>query len=299
MKWVELSVETDPEFVEPLSQVFIRYGSGGVLVEEPGGYNPDEGERPPGGPVVLKTYVPLDSTSRSRRDQIDVGVRLISRIGPVTPLRERVLDEEEWQDAWKEHFHALRVGERIVVAPSWREYEAQPSDVVVRLDPGMAFGTGHHPTTRTCLELLETLVRPGMRVLDVGCGSGILAIASVKLGAASAFGLDIDPVAVRAARPNVAENGVAGSVELVEGTLPHPGAPEGEFDLVLANISSKVVYELAPHMARAAAPGGVLVASGIIQDQGASTARMLEQAGAVPKERHVSGDWVTLVCPAA
>ncbi len=299
MKWVELSVETDPEFVEPLSQVFIRYGSGGVLVEEPGGYNPDEGEMPPVGPVVLKTYVPLDSTTRIRREQIDVGVRLIGRIGPVTELRERVLDEREWQDAWKEHFHALRVGERIVVAPSWREYEAKPSDIVVRLDPGMAFGTGHHPTTRNCLALLETLVRPGMRVLDVGCGSGILAIASVKLGAASAFGLDVDPVAVRSSRPNVAENGVDGSVELAEGTLPHPGAPAGEFDIVLANISSKVVSELAPHLARAAAPGGVVVASGMIEAQSAAASSRLEQAGAAPKEWHRSGDWVTLVCPVA
>ena len=299
MKWVEFSVETDPEFVEPLSQVFIRYGSGGVLVEEPGGYNPDEGEKPPGGPVVLKTYVPLDSTSRIRREQIDVGVRLIGRIGPVTELRERVLDEREWQDAWKEHFHALRIGERIVVAPSWREYEVKPTDVVVRLDPGMAFGTGHHPTTRTCLEMLETLVRPGMRVLDVGCGSGILAIASVKLGAASAFGLDVDPVAVRSSRPNVAENGVDGRVELAEGTLPHPGAPAGAFDIVLANISSKVVSELASHLVRAAAPGGVVVASGMIEAQSESAASRLEQAGAAPKEWHRSGDWVTLVCPVA
>ena len=296
MKWVEFSVETDPEFVEPLSQVFIRYGSGGVLVESPGGHNPDEGESPPDGPVVLKTYAPLDGKSRGRRDQIDVGVRLVGHIGYVTELRERVLDEEEWRDAWKEHFHALRIGERVVVAPSWREYEPGLSDVVVRLDPGMAFGTGHHPTTRTCLELLEALARPGTRVLDVGCGSGILAIAAVKLGAASAFGLDVEAVAVRAARANAADNGVDAGVEVAEGTLPHPGAPAGAFDLVVANISSRVVSELAPHLARAASPGGVVVASGIIDEQSAATAKRLEQAGAVPEARHVSGDWVTLVC---
>ena len=299
MNWLELSVETDPELVEPLSQVFIRYGSGGVLVEEAGGHNPDEGERPPGGPVVLKTYVPLDGTSRGRRDRIDVGVRLVARVGPVTELRERVLDEAEWQDAWKEHFHALRVGERVVVAPTWRDYVPKPSDVVVRLDPGMAFGTGHHPTTRTCLEVVEALARPGARALDVGCGSGILAIAAVKLGAASAFGLDVDAVAVRSARENAAENGVEGRVTLAEGTLPHAGAPAGAFDLVVANISSKVVSELAPHLARAAAPGGVVVASGIIEDHSEATAQRLAAAGLAAAERRVDGDWVTLVCRVA
>ena len=299
MKWVEFSVETVGEFVEPLSQVFIRYGSGGVLVESPGGHNPDEGESPPDGPVVLKTYAPLDGTRRERRERIDVGVRLVGRVGPVTALQERVLEEREWQDAWKEHFHALRVGERLVVAPGWREYEPGPSDVVVRLDPGMAFGTGHHPTTRACLELLEALTPQGARVLDVGCGSGILGIAAVKLGASSAFGLDVDAAAVRTARANAADNGVSGSVEAAEGTLPHAGAPDGAFDVVLANISSKVVSELAPHLARAAAPGGVVVASGLIEGKSAAAEAALAAAGMMPQERRAGGDWVTLACRAA
>jgi ribosomal protein L11 methyltransferase len=300
MKWVELSVETDPEFVEPLSQVFIRYGKGGVAVEELGGHNPDEGEQPSGrGPVAIKTYVPLDSFTDDRRNHIDMAVRLVGHLGHVTELRERVLEEQEWQDAWKKHFYVLHIGERIAVVPTWRRYRAKASDVVVLLDPGMAFGTGHHPTTRACLELLESLVRPGMSVLDVGCGSGILAIASVKLGAARAFGLEIDPVAVESAKANVLENGVADSVRVVEGTLPHPEAPAGSFDLAMANISSKVVSELAPHLARAVAPGGTVVASGIIDGQSAAAMERLEQAGLAVVRRHESDDWVTLVCSVA
>ncbi len=300
MKWIELSVETAPEFVEPLSQVFIRYGNGGVAVEEPGGHNPDEGEGPSGqGPVVIRTYVPLDPSIDHRRTQIDLGVRLIGHLGAVTELRERVLDEQEWQDAWKEHFYVLHIGERIVVVPTWREYQARASDVVVLLDPGMAFGTGHHPTTRTCLELLESLVRPGMAVLDVGCGSGILSIASAKLGATRVLGLEIEAVAVASARSNLLENGVADGVHVTEGTLPHPEAPKRAFDLTVANISSKVVSDLASSLADSVVDGGTLVVSGIIDNQAASTIDRLEQSGATVSQRHNNGDWVTLVCAVA
>ena len=151
--------------------------------------------------VTLKTYIPLNSAADGRRNRIDLGVRLVAHVSPVSPLQETVVEEEDWQHAWKEHFHVLRVGKRMVVSPTWREHKAKKSDIVVTLDPGMAFGTGHHPTTRMCLELLEKMVKPVMSVLDVGCGSGILSIAAAKLRARSVLGLEIDSVALGVAKP--------------------------------------------------------------------------------------------------
>ena len=222
-RWVELSIEAPAEYVEPLSHLFRRYGKGGVVTEEPGGYSPDEGERPPAPDrVTVKTFYPLDEEAAERHGLIDVGVRLMSQLACMSPLTQRVIEEREWAEAWKEHFHPLRVGDRLVVAPSWREFEPGEGDVVIRLDPGMAFGTGHHPTTRMCLEQVEALVEPGMEVLDAGCGSGILSIAAALLGARRAFGLDVEETAVSVAEANAAENGVAGVVSAVAGSLPHP-----------------------------------------------------------------------------
>ena len=225
-KWVELSIEAPAEYVEPLTHLFLRYGKGGVVTEEPGGYSPDEGESPPvPDRVTVKTFYPLDDESDARFGRIDVGVRLMSQLTCMSPLTQRVIEEREWAEAWKEHFHPLRVGERLVVAPSWREFAPGEGDVVIRLDPGMAFGTGHHPTTRMCLEEVEALVEPGMEVLDAGCGSGILSIAAALLGARRAFGLDVEEVAVSVAQANAAENGGRRRGERGGGV---PSAPAGE-----------------------------------------------------------------------
>ena len=176
-KWLELSVQAPREFVEPLTSLFLKYGHAGVAVEEPGGFNPDEGESPPdSGHVRVMTYLPVGPTTRSREDGIDVGVRLMAQLGPVSKLQRREVDETEWQDSWREHFHTLHVGSRTVIVPTWRSYDPEEGDVVIELDPGMAFGTGHHPTTTMCLVALEELVKPGCSVLDLGCGSGILSI---------------------------------------------------------------------------------------------------------------------------
>ena len=296
MEWLELSLTSPSEFVEPLSQIFHRYGHGGVVVEEDGGFNPDEGEAQPDVKrVTLRTYLPLDSTTSERRNRIDVGVRLVAHVAPVSSLRERVLDEAEWQSSWKQHFHPLRIGKRILVTPTWRDHEAGDGRLKISLDPGMAFGTGHHPTTRMCLELLERLVTPGADVLDLGCGSGILAIASAKLGAGRVLGLEIDSVAVDVARQNVRSNGVGATASIVEGSLPHAAASPRSYDIAVANISAKVIKELAGDLAKAVKPGGAVVVSGILAENKAGVGRALTEAGAALRQTIVDGDWVSLV----
>ena len=296
MKWLELSVSAPPEFVEPLSHIFYRYGHGGVALEQQGGFNPDEGETASETAwVTLKTYLPINESTDERRNLIDVGVRLVAHVGPVTELVARTVDEDEWQNSWKEHFHVLRVGRRLVVKPTWREYDPRPTDVVIVLDPGMAFGTGHHPTTRSCLEQLERLVAPGASVLDFGCGSGILSIAASKLGASSVLGVEADSSAVRVAKQNARENGVQHNVLVVEGTLPRPEARPGAFDVAVANISAKVVSEASTELVKAVKPGGVVIASGIIVDNKAVVERSMAAAGAALADTIVDGDWVTLV----
>ncbi len=294
-KWVELSIEAPAEYVEPLSHLFRRYGKGGVVTEEPGGYSPDEGERPPAPDrVTVKTFYPLDQEAKERRGRIDVGVRLMSQIAPISPLTERVIEEREWEEAWKEHFHPLRAAERLVVVPTWREFTPDERDLVIRLDPGMAFGTGHHPTTRMCLEQVEACVKPGMSVLDVGCGSGILSIAAAVLGARLAFGLDVDEAAAAVAEANASENGAAGVVSIANGSLPHPRVRRESYDLALANISAKVVIELAGILASAVKPGGAVVVSGFLLKDEDGVRQACEETGGAVEDRQVDGEWVTL-----
>ncbi len=296
MQWLELSVDAPAEFVEPLSHIFHRYGHDGVAMEELGGFNPDEGEVPPDpNHVRVTTYLPIDSTTKSRRGGIDVGVALVSHLCPISPLKERVVEEEDWEQAWKRHFHVLHIGERMVVVPTWREYVASESDIVIGLDPGMAFGTGHHPTTRMCMVLLEEFCTPEMRVLDVGCGSGILSIVAAKLGVASVVGVEIDEVAARSAAANITDNGVDGIVTVYQGTLTKSLIPTDGFDLVVANVSGKVVSELAVDMIGALRPGGRIIASGILDARQESVRQALASAGAVIESGVIDGDWIALV----
>jgi ribosomal protein L11 methyltransferase len=295
-KWLELSIRTTPEYVEPLSELFRRYGEGSVVVEEEGDWDPDNDTADPGPPtsVVVKTYMPVDATTVNRRGMIDVGVRLVSLLQPMDGLQGRFLEEEEWENAWKAHFTLLRVGKRLIIKPTWQEYASSGAEVLVELDPGMAFGTGHHPTTRMCLEELEQRVRPGMQILDLGTGSGILAIAAVKLGVASVVALDVDSMAVKAAGENIQYNRVTRKVRLFAGTLPNPKVLPGSMDLVVANITARAIAEVARPIAEALAPGGVLIASGIIMERQADVETAL-QGVMVIRERRTDGDWVTLV----
>ena len=294
--WVELSIDTPAEFVEPLTQVFTEHGEGGVAIELPAGHNPDEGERAPVPErVTVTTYIPHDNRLEGRYARIDMAVRLVAHVGDVSELRVRVVEEEEWQESWKEHFHVLRIGTRTVIVPTWRTYEPRENDVVITLDPGMAFGTGHHPTTRMCMELLETHVQPGDRVLDLGCGSGILSIAAAKLGASKVFGLEIDPIAASVAVRNVRENGVQDIVLTDEATLPHPQAATEEYDLLVANVSAKVITELAEHIVRVVTSGGTLIFSGILDKQQTEVIERMASLGVQFDDGLTDADWVALV----
>ena len=297
MKWLQLSVSTPQEFVEPLSQIFYRYGHGGVAVEQAGSYNPDEGETlSPDQWVTVTTYLPINESTKERRNQIDVGVRLVAHVSPIEGLQEREVEEQEWQDAWKVHFDVLHITDRIVIAPSWKEYSPRPHEAVVTLDPGMAFGTGHHPTTKMCLEQLDELVRPGMDVIDVGCGSGILSIAAARLGARHVFGIEIDSVAVNVAKQNIRDNGLEHTIRPVHGSLPHPDVRADAYDVAVANISAKIIIEISGELVRATKSGGKIVASGILAENKDGPIEALTAAGATLESTLVDGDWVTLVC---
>ncbi len=312
--WLELTVSAAPETVEAISELMSRYVSGGVAIEEPYRlvYDGQAHEPVPGAPVRISVWVPADHAGEEARQHITEGLWHLRQLalGDISELTERRIAEEDWANAWKEHYHVLKLGRRTVIKPSWRDYEPRDAEVVVELDPGMAFGTGLHPTTRNCILALEEVIRPGDTVLDVGTGSGILALAAIKLGAKSVLAMDVSPVAVQATIENARINGIRDRIDARLATLegadgepfyPLPpdlqvlGAEIGTFDLVLANIIAKVIGDLAPALVRAVRPGGTLVASGIIADRRAQAEEPLRAAGLRIVKELVEGDWVTLI----
>lgn len=283
MSWQELSISVPHEFVEPVSYLFGRYGRG--LSTEPVG----------AGRVMLRTY--LESGSKERLARIDVGIRLVSSVGELGELSIRDLDDnEDWQNNWKEHYAALAVGKRLIIKPSWVELEPEEAQgrVVIDLDPGIAFGTGYHPTTYTCMEALEELVQPGMRVLDLGTGSGILSITALMLDAGSVVALDIDSQAVSAARQNFRRLRLQDRVSLAKGSVPHPSAGDGTIDLAVANISARGVADRSPFLLKALKPGGVLVASGLLAAQRPEVDDALLSLGFEPELEWPMDEWLTL-----
>src|SRR5712691_10465755 len=211
-EWLELETRAEAEAVEAVSAVFAEFGQG-VAIEQvvESSRDGDVVHVPADAPVSIKTYLPLlDPATEERRARIEQAVWALGRLRDVAPLQVRTLRETDWANAWKEYFFVHRVGRRTVIVPSWREsdYEPRPDDAVLLLDPGMAFGTGLHPTTRLCLRALEDIpIQPGMRVLDVGAGSGILSIAAARLGASYVEAVEIDPVAAGVCQQNIERNG--------------------------------------------------------------------------------------------
>jgi len=299
--WLELAVEADIEAVEAVSEILGRFAPGGSSVE-PGFELVDEGlgaRVDPTRPAIVRAYVPARDAAAAQRAAREAAAALghLQAFGlrPIGELRTRLIDEADWADSWKAHFPVMRIGRRLVIRPTWRRHRAAASDVVVALDPGMAFGTGLHPTTRLCLAAIEGAADrgdlDGARVLDVGCGSGILAIAAVRLGAASVLGVDIDPIAIEATIANARRNRLARRVRAWPGSLP---SGEGPFDIVLANLIASVLVALASPLRDELRPGGLLLASGIFADREAEVVDAFRAAGLAVVERAMEGDWVVL-----
>ena len=285
MDYLELTVAVQPEAVEAATELLRRRVPAGVSIESPFEAIDEEGGVAfvPDAPVRLRAWLPLgDDGSRPalaglRRELRELGDAL------VRPLRARTVRDAAWADAWKRHFPVLRVGRRLVLRPSWRRYRPRANDVVIELDPGRAFGTGQHITTRLCLEVLEERLRPGCDVLDVGAGSGVLSIAAALLGAARVDAVDVDPTAVQATEENVARNDVGRIVRVAQGSLgeawPFRKPATGRYDVVLANLSARIVGELARPLLAALRPDGIAIVSGIIDEREADCRAALAAAG--------------------
>lgn len=286
LRWTEISVAVDAEAAEAVSALFEQYGEGGAVIEEV----PQRQAGPGMVRCVVKAFLPADDQERLQR--LQEALWHLGQIHPLAEPRIRELGPTDWAEAWKSGYQVLKIGRRLRIVPSWIPYEPGPDEVIVTLDPGMAFGTGLHPSTQLCLEALEELIRPGMRILDVGTGSGILAIAAAKLGAAEVLAVDIEGIAVRTARENIHLNGMGDVIKVEQGSVDD--VYRGRYDGVLANILAEVLARLAPDLADHVAPGGWLVSSGIIESHLPAVERAYHVAGLEIVRRWQIDDWLAL-----
>jgi ribosomal protein L11 methyltransferase len=298
-RWLEVSLVVDGEMAEAVSELLSRFVSNGVVVESGVIYNDAEDEGTPVGPLRIYGYLPVDEHLEDNRRQLEESLWHLGQIQPLPqPIFKPVVDED-WMSAWKKHYHPIPLGERLIVLPVWVEMETA-GRIPVRIDPSMAFGTGTHPTTQLCMELEETWVQPGESVIDVGCGSGILSITALKLGAGHALAVDIDGQAIRSTLENAASNAITSGLETGVGSVAEIRA--GQFSLkqaplVLANILAPVIVRLFDAgLAELVAPGGTLILSGILETQAADVEKAAREHGLKPVGRKQQLDWVAITC---
>jgi len=297
VRWLELTVTCDNEAIEAVSEILGRIGEGSAvrptrLIRDPA----DElsAREDPTAPYEITAHIPEDEAAPAAVEATERALWHLQAFGlrPVGALQVRSVDDADWTDAWKAGYVPQRIG-RVVIVPSWLDETIGPDEVALHLDPGMAFGTGLHPTTRGCLTLLQGISPMPPVVLDVGSGSGILALAALRLGAQRTVCYDTDPLAVEATLANAAANDLGDSVSANLGSLP--ATPIGDpYPLVLANLVAAVLIDLAESLAAHTAPGGTLLASGIIESRADEVLGALTGAGFALQGRLDDGEWVSL-----
>jgi ribosomal protein L11 methyltransferase len=297
VRWLQVSLSVNGELAEAVADLLAGVVTGGVVVESGIHYNETEEEGTVFGPVKVYGYLTVDEHLEENRHKLEEGLWHLGQIQPLPQAEYHPIEDEDWMSSWKQHYHPIPIGKHLMILPAWIE-QSDPNRVAVRIDPSMAFGTGTHPTTQLCLELLEKYLQPGQDVIDVGCGSGILSIAAIKLGAKHALAVDIDQASVVSTNENTANNKVIDQIETGLGSVKE--IRQGQFSLrhapvVMANILAPVILRLFDDgLAELPIQGGFLLLSGILVEQAPEIERRALQLGLVFQERRQMGDWVSL-----
>ena len=304
MNWLEVSMTVDGELAESVADVFARFAPNGVMTEQGVKYNDAEDAGTPTGPITVRAYLEVNDQLEETRQKLEESLFYLGMIRPLPAPAYKQIADQNWMEAWKQYYKPILIGQRLLILPAWME-SPNPERIAIKIDPGMAFGTGTHPTTQLCLELMEVVINlrglkdlGGLRVIDVGCGSGILSIAALKLGATKVLGVDIDEESVKNSRENADTNGVGdelilgvGSVnEILAGKFAFKQAP-----LVVANILAPVIIRLFDAgLADLIEEHGAIVLSGILFEQEQSVIEAGQAKGLRMNERRQIGDWVAL-----
>ena len=312
MKWTEIKVKTTTEAVEAVANIFYEIGAQGVVIEDPNDFlyqqkdeiswdyieeevfeNGYEG-------AIVKAYISEEENLLAKVEAIRESVNNLPSFGlnigdGVIELEE--LDQQDWENAWKQYYKPIKVSEKIVIKPTWEDYEAKLNELVIELDPGMAFGTGTHETTNMCIQALERHIKSDDEVLDIGCGSGILSIAAAKLGAQSVVGVDLDPMAVRVAKENTEQNNMLGFVEIRHGNLTEVVTHKA--NIVVANIIADIIIKLADDIADFMKEDGLFISSGIIMPSLEEVKAAIESKGFTILEVNTQGEWACITAKAS
>jgi ribosomal protein L11 methyltransferase len=309
MNWLEVSLTVSGELAEAVADVLARFAYSGVMMEQGVRYTDEEDAGTPTGPITVRAYLEMNDQIEDTRQKLEESLYYLGRIQPLPAASYKQIADQNWMEAWKQHYKPILIGKRLVIVPAWMD-SPDPDRIPIRIDPGMAFGTGTHPTTQLCLELMEkifengssnfvhasSIVRSPASVIDVGCGSGILSIAALKLGAKSALGVDIDAGSIVNARENADTNKIGDELMLEVGSVQE--ILDGRFafrqaSLVLANILAPVIVRLFDSgLARLIDENGMIILSGILDEQASRVIEAAQAKGLKMNERKQMGDWV-------
>ncbi len=312
MNWLEVSLTVNGELAESVADVFARFAPNGVMTEQGVKFLDEEDEGTATGPITVRAYLEVNEQLEDTRQKLEESLFYLGMIQPVpTPTYKQIADQN-WMEAWKQHYKPILIGQRLLILPAWLE-SPEPNRIPIKIDPGMAFGTGTHPTTQLCLELMEkafdrgqktvdgeqsSVFRPPSTVIDVGCGSGILSIAALKLGAEKVLGVDIDIESVKNSRENADTNGVGDELLLGRGSVSEVLAGNFQFrsaPLVVANILAPIIIRLFDSgLADLVEAGGEIILSGILDHQAGNVVAAGESKGLKLNDQRQMGDWVAL-----